>query len=364
MTIKEITDFLESIAPLSYQESYDNSGLIVGDANTEITKALITLDSTEAVVDEAIAKGANLIIAHHPIVFSGLKKLNGKNYVERTILKAIKNDIAIYAIHTNLDNVPNGVNAMIAERLGLVDIAILAPKSNLLSKLVTFIPNGHVEQVSDALFASGAGNIGEYSEASFRHEGMGTFKGNESTNPHIGTPGKLERVTETRFEVIVPNHNIVSVVAALKKAHPYEEVAYDVYPISNQYQKVGSGMIGRLKTPMKQNEFLAHVKQSLDTKCVRYTAFEEKWISQVAICGGSGQFLLPMAKATGAEAFVTGDFKYHEFFDAENKLLIADVGHYESEQFTRNLIYRLLSEKFPTFAPLISDTNTNPVNYF
>jgi len=364
MTIKEITDFLESIAPLSYQESYDNSGLIVGDANTEITKALITLDSTEAVVDEAIAKGANLIIAHHPIVFSGLKKLNGKNYVERTILKAIKNDIAIYAIHTNLDNVSNGVNAMIAERLGLVDLTILSPKSNMLSKLVTFIPNENVQQVAEALFVAGAGHIGEYSEASFRQEGMGTFKGSENTHPHIGTAGKVEQVTETRFETIVPNYRVANVVAALKNAHPYEEVAYDVYPIANQYQNVGSGMIGSLVSPMMQNEFLAHVKQSLDTKCVRYTAFEEKKITRVAVCGGSGQFLLPMAKAAGAEAFVTADFKYHEFFDAENKILIADVGHYESEQFTRNLIYRLLSEKFPTFAPLISDTNTNPVNYF
>jgi dinuclear metal center YbgI/SA1388 family protein len=364
MIIKEITDFLESIAPLSYQESYDNSGLIVGDASIEITNVLITLDSTEAVVDEAIAKGANLIIAHHPIVFSGLKKLNGKNYVERTILKAIKNDIAIYAIHTNLDNVSNGVNAMIAERLGLEDVQILSPKASLLSKLVTFIPHENVAQVAEALFTAGAGNIGEYSEASFKQNGLGTFKGNENTHPHIGKAGQLEQVEEARFEVIVPNYLVSTVLVALKNAHPYEEVAYDVYPLSNQFQKVGSGMIGRLATPMAQKEFLAHLKQRLSTNCVRYTSFEEKKISRVAVCGGSGQFLLPMAKAAGAEAFVTADFKYHEFFDAENQLLIADVGHYESEQFTRNLIYRLLSEKFPTFAPLISETNTNPVNYF
>ncbi len=363
MTIGEICAHLESIAPLSYQESYDNCGLITGNKQTEATGALITLDCIESVVDEAIDKKCNLIIAHHPIVFSGLKKINGSNYVERVIIKAIQNNIAIYAIHTNLDNVSNGVNAEICKRLGLKNCKVLLPKKDLLKKLVTFIPIADFENVSQAVFSAGAGHIGNYSETGFSLQGTGTFKGNEQTNPSIGEKGKLERVNEVRFETIFPAHIQNQVINALTKSHPYEEVAYDIYPIVNEFNNVGSGMIGELETETDEAEFLNFTKRALKTDCIRHTALRNKKVKKIAVCGGSGSFLLRTAIAFGADCYITADFKYHEFFDAEGKIIIADVGHYESEQFTKDLLYSLLLEKFPTFALHLSHINTNPVNY-
>jgi dinuclear metal center YbgI/SA1388 family protein len=363
MQIKDISDFLESIAPLAYQESYDNSGLIVGDKNATVRKVLITLDCTEAVVDEAIKEKCQLIVAHHPIVFSGLKKLNGKNYVERTVMKAIKHDIGIYAIHTNYDNVFNGVNAMICEKLGIIDCKILAPKKGLLKKLYTFIPLKDYDRVRQAIFDAGAGYIGNYSEASFNTTGTGTFKGNEKTNPTIGKKGKREQVEEGKLEVIFPANIESRVVAALKTAHPYEEVAYDIVSLDNALQDVGSGMIGRLKKPMDELAFLKKVKKELKAGIVKHTPLLSKTVETVAVCGGSGRFLLPDAMASKADVYITSDIKYHEFFDAEGHILLADVGHYESEQYTRDLLFRHLSEKFPTFAFLLSKVNTNPVNY-
>ncbi|MFN8310547.1 MAG: Nif3-like dinuclear metal center hexameric protein [Chitinophagales bacterium] len=363
MKIKEIAAFLESIAPLSFQESYDNCGLLVGNEENQVRKALITLDCTEAVVEEAIRENCDLIIAHHPIIFSGLKKLNGKNYVERTVISAIKNNIAIYAIHTNYDNVWNGVNAKIAERLGLTETKILVPKSGLLKKLQTYIPVENYDSVSGAVFAAGAGQMGNYSETAFRSEGTGQYRGNSNSHPAIGKAGALEKTPESKFETIFPAHLESAVVKALLNSHPYEEVAYDLIPVSNAYAQMGSGMIGKLPRPLPGMEFLKMVKGAFQTGCVRHTAVLEKPVETVAICGGSGNFLLSAAKAQGADALVTADFKYHEFFDAENRILIADVGHFESEQFTRQLLYQHLTEKFPTFALHLSETNTNPVNY-
>ena len=344
MKIKDITDFLESIAPLEYQESYDNCGLIVGDKNSPIKKALVTLDVTEAVIDEAIAEKCQLVIAHHPIVFGGLKKLNGKNYVERTVIKAIKNNIAIYAIHTNLDNVMAGVNAKICERLGLVDCEILLPKKQLLKKLYTFIPLDHYANVAQAVFEAGAGYIGNYSETSFSAPGMGTFKGNADSNPTIGKKGILERVEEVKFETIFPATIERKVIEALLYAHPYEEVAYDIVSLDNYYSKVGSGMVGNLKKPVDELIFLKATKKQLQTGCIRYTPLREKQVSRVAVCGGAGRFLLNNAIAAGADVFVTADFKYHDFFDAEGKIVVADVGHFESEQFTKHLLIERISE--------------------
>ncbi|HLP49891.1 MAG TPA: Nif3-like dinuclear metal center hexameric protein, partial [Chitinophagales bacterium] len=355
--------YLETIAPLSYQESYDNSGLIVGDANAPVKKVLITLDATEAVIDEAIREKCQLVIAHHPIVFGGLKKFNGKNYVERVVIKAIKNNIAIYAIHTNYDNVIEGVNAKICERIGLTNCQILAPKKQLLKKLYTFIPVAHHERVTKAVFEAGTGYIGNYSETSFNVAGTGTFKGNEKSNPVLGKKGVLEKAEEIKFETIFPAHLEHKVIGALLQAHPYEEVAYDVVTLDNAYQKVGSGMVGELKKPVDELTFLKNLKKSLKTDCIRYTALQGKPIKKVAVCGGAGSFLLNNAIAAGADAFVTADFKYHEFFNADNKLVIADVGHYESEQFTRDLLLQHLSEKFPILAALISSVNTNPIKY-
>ncbi len=362
-SIKDITDYLEQLAPPVYQESYDNCGLLVGDATASVTGVLVTLDCTEAIIDEAITKGCNLVVAHHPIVFSGLKKLNGKNYVERTVIKAIKNDVAIYAIHTNLDNVKHGVNAKIAERIGLINSQILAPKTGLLKKIAVYVPQTHVQQVQEALFAAGAGNIGNYSECSFYATGMGTFKGNEQSNGFVGEQGKQHQEPEYRLEVLVDDARLGSAISAMIAAHPYEEVAYDVYALANAHAQIGSGMIGDLREALSPDEFLAHLKARMQTNTIRYTAVN-KQIKKVAVCGGSGSFLLKTAIAAGADAFVTADFKYHEFFDAEERLMIADIGHYESEIFTINLLADEMLKKFHTFAVILSEINTNPINYY
>ncbi|SOD20229.1 Nif3-like dinuclear metal center hexameric protein [Pedobacter xixiisoli] len=364
MKLFEITNFLEALAPLNYQEDYDNAGLIVGHPNDEVHAALVTLDCTEQIVDEAIAKNCNLIIAHHPIVFKGLKKLNGKNYVERTVLKAIKNNIALYAIHTNLDSVHHGVNAEICKRLGVINTEILVPKTGILKKLVTFCEQKDAEQLRNALFSAGAGNISNYSDCSFNVEGTGTFKGNEISNPTLGKAGVREYANETRIEVIFKTQDERKVLTALFQNHPYEEVAYDIYALENKLQSVGSGMVGELEEALAGDDFLRLVKHNMQAKVLRHTDILAKGVKKVAVCGGSGSFLLKNVIAAGADAFVTADFKYHEFFDAEDKIMIVDMGHFESEQFTSNLLIDNIQEKFPNFAIRLTEHNTNPINYF
>jgi len=363
MKIKELTNYLETLAPTSLQESYDNAGLIIGNDDMEISGVLISLDCIEEVVDEAIANNCNIIVAHHPIVFSGLKKINGKNYVERTVIKAIKNDIAIYAIHTNLDNVYEGVNKRIADKLGLIRTGILAPKPNLLKKLVTFVPVDSAEKVKQAIFYAGAGHIGNYSECSFAAPGLGSFKASSEANPFVGEIEKQHQEQEIRLETIFPAFLQTQILAALIKNHPYEEVAYDIYPIENFFEKTGSGLVGELENEMSPEEFLKYLKNNMDLDVIRFTPFSKN-IKRVAVCGGAGSFLLKNAIWQDADAFVTADFKYHEFFDAEKKLMIADIGHYESEKFTKELLSELILKKFHTFAVLLSKTNTNPVNYY
>lgn len=362
-SIKQVIQYLEQLAPPVYQESYDNCGLLTGSADWELTKILVTLDCTEAVVEEAITKGCNLIVAHHPIIFGGLKKLNGKNYVERTVIKAIKNDVAIYAIHTNLDNVQHGVNAKICEKLGLINTKILVPKTNTLKKVSVFVPQTHLQVVQEAMFSAGAGNIGNYSECSFYSTGMGTFKGNEKSNAFVGEVGKQHQEPEYKLEVLVDDGQLNQVISAMIAAHPYEEVAYDVYTILNSNVTVGSGMIGELPEELSAEAFLKHLKNAMNLNVIRYTPYINK-VKKVAVCGGSGSFLLKNAIGAQADAFVTGDFKYHEFFDAENRLMIADIGHYESEIFTINLLADEILKKFPTFAVILSEINTNPINYY
>lgn len=363
MKLRELTSYLESIAPPAYQESYDNAGLIVGTPDADIKKALLCIDSTEEVVQEAVKKKCNLIIAHHPIIFKGLKKLTGKNYVERAVMLAIKNDIAIYCMHTNLDNVHAGVNKKICEKLGLVNTEILSPKKQILKKLITFCPLKDAEKVRDALFAAGAGVIGDYSETSYNTEGFGTFKGSETTNPHVGEKGKRHHEPEIRIETIFPAYIEHGLVKALLEAHPYEEVAYDLVPLDNYHPRVGSGMIGDLAKPAGEKAFLQALKKTFKAGCVRHTNLRGRKIKRVAVCGGSGSFLLQDAIRSKADIFITGDFKYHDFFDAEGKIVIADIGHYESEQFTTELFHDVLSKRFNNFALLFSETNTNPVNY-
>lgn len=362
--IREIMSYLEQIAPLSSQESYDNCGLIVGDPAIEVSGVLVTLDCTEEVVEEAISAGCNLIVAHHPIVFSGLKKLNGKNYVERTVLKAIKNDVAIYAIHTNLDNALSGVNAMIAEKLNLKNTRILQPKKNVLTKLNFYVPATHVAIVKSAIFNAGAGAIGNYDECSFEVSGIGSYRPKAGSNPFEGTLGQRSEVSEIRVEVVVSNHRLQAVVAALLSAHPYEEVAYDCVALENFNAYEGAGMIGELEEPIDEMKFIEFIKNTFHCGAVRATQFLGKPIQKVAVCGGSGSFLLRDAMAQQADIYITADMKYHEFFDAENRILIADIGHYESEQFTSELIIAKLKENFINFAILKTRINTNPIKYF
>lgn len=364
MKLSLFIQFLESVAPPAYQEDYDNSGLIIGEGSDEITAALVSLDCTEKIVEEAIASGCNLIISHHPIVFKGLKRFNNKTYVERVVQKAIKHKIALYAIHTNLDHVPTGVNGMICQKIGLENPVILSPKKGTLKKLITFCPIANSEHVRDALFSAGAGNIGNYSEASFNSNGMGTFKPGDNTHPYVGVSGNLHREDETKIEVIFSAHNERAILLALLEAHPYEEVAYDVLSLDNFDNNVGAGMIGRLPMEMDERDFLQHLKNVMECQVIRYTALRGKKISRVAVCGGAGSFLLSQAIASGADIFVTADFKYHEFFDAEEKIVIADIGHFETEQFTSDLLVKIISEKFSNFAVRKTEQSTNPINYF
>lgn len=364
MKLNELTTYLESIAPLAYQEDYDNSGLIVGNGNQEITQGLISLDCTEAVVDEAIRTGCQIIISHHPIVFKGLKKFNGKTYVERVVEKAIRHNIALYAIHTNLDSVMDGVNARICQVLGLKNPRIISAKNGILKKLVTYVPLSHAETVRNALFKAGAGKVGDYSECSFNAEGSGTFKAGQDTNPYVGQPGEQHHEAEIRIETIYPAHLESKILMALFLNHPYEEVAYDLYNLTNQHQQVGAGMIGELETAVSETEFLGSVKAGLKAAVIRHTQLTGKPVKKVAVCGGSGGFLLKQAIAAGADVFVTADYKYHEFFDAEDKIVIADVGHFESEQFTQHLLYEIIQKKFSNFAVRLTEINTNPIKYF
>ncbi|MCL6525165.1 MAG: Nif3-like dinuclear metal center hexameric protein [Thermoflavifilum sp.] len=363
MQIKEIIRFLEELAPPAFQESYDNVGLLVGRADQELTQLLISLDVTEAVVEEAISRQCNCIVAHHPLIFHPLKRITGATDVERAIMRAIKADIVIYAAHTNLDQVMPGVNTMIAEQLGLIQTQVLAPLRGKLRKLVTFVPHAHAAALRAALFRAGAGVIGNYDECSYNVEGTGTFKARAGTNPYVGRIGEQHLEPETRVETIFPAHLEARVIEALLQNHPYEEVAYDIYPLENPHPQVGAGLVGRLPEPMWPQELLLHVKQRMRATCIRYTHYAGR-IEKVAVCGGAGIFLLSDAIRAGAQAFITADVKYHEFFRAEGQIMLLDIGHYESEQFTTDLLARLLQEKFPNFAPLKSEVHTNPVNYF
>ena len=364
MQISQVISFLESMAPLSLQEHYDNAGLITGSSGWDCRGIVCSLDATEEVIEEAIAKNFNLVVAHHPIVFSGLKKINGKNYVERAVIRAIKNDIAIYAVHTNFDNVLYGVNGKMAAMIGLQNVSILSVRENTLKKLFTFVPADHAEKVRNAIFASGGGQIGNYSECSFNTGGTGTFRPGEGSDPYVGSIGVRHSEDEVKVEVIVPAHLEVDVVAAMKNAHPYEEVAYDVVNLSNRHPQVGSGVVGELPRPMPESEFLHHLKKVFGLSVIRHTQLTHRPVAKVAMCGGAGSFLISSALRARADVYVTSDVKYHEFFDADKQILVADIGHYESEQYTIDLLREILERKFPNFAVLKTEVNTNPVYYF
>ncbi len=363
MRIKDITGYLESLAPLSFQESYDNSGLIIGEPDKEINSVLLTLDVTQEVLQEAIYQGVGLIIAHHPLIFSGLKKLTGSTLVEKLVVKAIQENIAIYAAHTNMDVIPAGVNSYLFKKLSLKNIRVLRPLKNYLLKLITFIPENHFDKVKQSLFNAGAGSVGDYDQCSFSMKGMGSFRGGANTNPFVGEKGKVQLEEEIRLETIFPVHLKQDVIQALLKSHPYEEIAYDIYSLENVYEQAGMGLIGDLEEAMDEIELLKEIKSILGSTVIKHTALLGKPVKTIAACGGTGSFLLKDAIKKNADIFISGDFKYHEFFDAEGEILIADAGHYETEQHVKDVFYELLKEKFPTFAFLISEVNTNPVKF-
>ena len=362
-TIRDIANSIEELAPLNYAEGFDNVGLLVGDYKTEVTNVLVTLDTLENVVDEAIEKKCNLIVSFHPIVFSGLKKINGSNYVERVIIKAIKNNIAIYSMHTALDNSFNGVNAKICDVLGLKNKHILIPQKNTIKKLLTYVPIENADRLRNAMFAKGAGKIGKYDNCSFNVAGFGTYRGGEDSNPTIGKKGVLHTEKEIIIGVIFEKHLEGSILKAMFDNHPYEEVAYEITTIENKHQQIGMGMVAEFENEMEEIDFLKFVKKILNTDCIRHSKLSGKKIKKVAVLGGSGSFAIENAKNCGADAFISADFKYHEFYKAENQILITDVGHYESEQFTKNLLVDYLTKKFTNFAIILSDKITNPIYY-
>ncbi len=363
MYLKEITKCIEAIAPLPLQESYDNSGLLVGHPDNNIEGALVTLDVTEPVIDEAISLGYNLVIAHHPLIFKPLKKINGNNEVEKCLIKAIKNNIALYAAHTNLDNTVNGVNAILCQKLGLHSPQILSPQHGNLRKLVIFVPESHAEKVRQAMFAAGAGHIGKYDSCSFNLPGKGTFRALEGANPFVGKEGEIHTEAELRIETILPAWLESGIMAAVRQVHPYEEIAWDSYSLTNNMINAGSGMTAYFSSPVSEPAFIRLLKEKLNTPSVRCSPFTGREIKKVAVCGGSGNFLIHDAIRSGADAFVTGELKYHDYFLAEGRILLIEAGHYETEQFTKELLYQIVKEKFPTFALQISTISTNPVNY-
>ena len=365
MKVKEIVNALERFAPLPLQDGWDNAGLQVGLTEAEVTGALLCLDVTEAVVDEAIALGYNFIVSHHPLIFGGLKSITGRNYVERCVLKAIRHGIAICSHHTNLDNAMGGVNYRMAEKLGLTNVRILSPKEESLIKLVTFAPTEQADEVRQALFDAGCGCIGGYDQCSYNLTGEGTFRAGEGTNPFCGNVGKMHTEREVRIETVLPAYLKGKAVRALLKAHPYEEPAYDLYPLKNQWMQAGVGVIGELPKEMEVEKFLTMVKGVFRTECVKANRFSGKsTIRTIALCGGSGAFLLTQAIGQGADAFLTGEIKYHEYFGHEEDLLMLEIGHYESEQFTTEIFETIIKETYPTLPIKQTSVNTNPVKYY
>ncbi|MDR0429292.1 MAG: Nif3-like dinuclear metal center hexameric protein [Tannerellaceae bacterium] len=363
MNVLDIIKEIEKHAPLPLQEGFDNAGIQVGDVNQPATGALLCLDVTEAVIDEAVSLGCNLIISHHPLAFKPFKSLTGSNYVERCMMKACKHDMVIYAAHTNLDNVVGGVNYRIAERIGLQNIRILSPQKNALLKLVAFVPEAYAKTVRDALFNAGAGHIGNYDSCSFNLKGEGTFRAGEKATPFVGETGKLHTEREERIETIIPAFRKSSITRTLLSAHPYEEPVFDFYPLTNTWNMAGSGIIGELPKGENEYSFLLRIKDIFNAGCVKHSTFTGKEIREVALCGGHGAFLIPEAIAAGADVFITGEAKYNDFYDVEDKILLAVIGHYESEVCTKDIFYNILSKNFPTFALHFSNVNLNPVKY-
>ncbi len=364
MKLKEVVQNIEEVFQMSLAESYDNVGLLCGNPDRDVAGILVAHDALEIVVDEAIEKNLNLIVCFHPIIFSGLKTLTGKNYVEKSILKAIENKIAIFAIHTAFDNDGLGVNFGICEKLELINQQILMPKQEQLLQLSVHVPRENAVELKDALFSAGAGNVGNYDECSFTISGEGSFRPLEGANPYSGSLNEREIADEVLISVIAEKFKLNKIVAAMKSAHPYEEVAYQIVELKNENHHVGLGRFGDLETEMEAEEFLKMVKGKFGLNVIRHSNILDKKIKRVGVLGGSGASGIAAAKRAKCDAYLTGDLKYHDFFQAENEMLLCDIGHFESEQFVVHQIFDILSEKFPKFAISKSVEKTNPVNYF
>ncbi|HDR89828.1 MAG TPA: Nif3-like dinuclear metal center hexameric protein [Bacteroidetes bacterium] len=363
MKVIELVEFLDAFAPPGLQESYDNAGLLLGDPGATLSGALISVDVTEKVIMEAVKKKMNLVVAHHPLIFQPLKKITGSGPVEKAVIASLREGVAVYAAHTNLDAVHGGVNGRICRKIGLQNCSVLKPERGRLKKLVCFIPSGHLESVSRAVFDAGAGHIGNYDRCGYHTKGEGTFRALDGADPYVGKTGEIHTEPEVRWETVFPFFLQSRVVKAMIDAHPYEEVAYDIYPLENEWPGAGQGMTGSLEKEMTEKDFLKFLKDVFHIPCIRHSPLRGKKVKKVAVCGGSGSHLTEHAIGTGADAFLTADISYHRFFDADGKILLADIGHYESEQFTKEIFYELISKKFPNFAVQFSETNTNPVNY-
>ncbi len=363
MKVKEVVDALERFAPLPLQDSFDNAGLQVGLTDATVTGALLCLDVTEAVIDEAIQRHCNVIISHHPLLFNKLKRVTGHNYIERCVMKAIQHGIVVYSAHTNMDNAMYGVNFKMAEKLGLQNVEILEPKADNLVKLVTYVPVSHAEEVRKALFEVGCGHIGNYDSCSYNVEGFGTFRAGDGTHPFVGEIGEEHQEEEIRIETVVPAHKEGSAVKALLEVHPYEEPAYDLFPMKNKWSQAGAGVIGELKEEMQVSDFLQFLKTTFDVACVRYNAFERSTVKTISLCGGAGAFLMPLAITCHADVFITGEIRYHEFFGHEDEILLAEIGHYESEQYTKEIFYSIIKDLCPELPVYLCSVVTNPIKY-
>jgi dinuclear metal center YbgI/SA1388 family protein len=364
MILQHILNELESLAPPEYQEEWDNSGLLLGSPAREITGIIVSLDTTMEVLHEAISNHCNLIVSHHPFIFQGIRKITPDLPAYHLLRRLIQEDIAVYALHTSLDNSWMGINQYLGQKLGLMNTSILAPKRDSLKKLVVFCPVDHAEKVRNALFEAGAGHIGNYDCCSYNSSGQGSFRASEKANPFVGKRKVIHFEPEIRIEVIFPSAREKPLIDSMRAAHPYEEVAFDLYPLTNSFDRAGSGIVGFLEKPMSEQRFIRIVKSLVGLNSIRHSAFLGRKIRKVAISSGAGGFLIPDVIRSEADIFLTSDLKYHQFQEPGGKLLLMDIGHYESESFMKEMIRAFLIEKFPNFAVLVSATETNPVKYF
>jgi len=367
MTCGEIFKYIRSWAPEEIAWNKDNVGLQVGSAKRKVKNILLALDLNMKVIIEAVKKDCNIIITHHPLLFNPLRKIDtDQDNTSLLVEKLIKHDITLFSAHTNLDFTKDGVSFELAKTLKLTNLRFLSNIKSAQYKLIVFVPEGHIEKVASAIFENGGGIIGEYSNCSFRTKGQGSFKGSKKTSPSIGKKLNYEKTDEIKLEVLIDSWKLNEILSAIRSVHPYEEIAYDVYPLNNENVNYGIGAIGELHTAMNQREFFNHVSKSLKINNFRYTTGKTNKIKTVAVCGGSGSEVIPAAIKKGADALITADIKYHTFFDNERKILLIDAGHYETEIFSLNEVNKRLADLIKKKKNKVFKYNgsTNPVIFY